>query len=133
MLKQIKDLLAQKKKEFSQNAHACATTNFEEVEQDATGLELHKIITELTELINDAEEDNTIELNIKDYDGKPLKKNSVIQLLDDDGEPYDNTTSTIRLVCEDDRYSVRAFENELSYVSISGDTYAKYFRIVEVA
>ena len=131
MLKQLKALLTQKKKELSQNSHLCVTTDFEEVEQDAKGLELHKIITELTELIDSLPE-NTLELEIKDFDGVLLKKDSIIQLLDEDGEPYDRKTSPIRIVCSEDKYTVRAFENNLSYVSLSDDTYARYFRIVEV-
>jgi len=129
-MNQLKELLAQKQKEFSQNAHSCASTDFEEVEQDAKGLELHKIITELTTLIASTET-SAIELDIKDFNGVTLKKDSTIQLLDDDGEPYDEETSTIRLVLDDDKYSIRAFEKNHAYVSISGDTYARYFRIVE--
>jgi len=47
-MKHLKDLLAKKKEEFSRNAQSCASTDFEEVEQKAKGLELHKIIAELT-------------------------------------------------------------------------------------
>ena len=130
-MNKIKELITQKKKEQQDNFGLVPSNDLEETEQMATGVELTKIINELTAILST--NDTTLKLDIKDIDGNQLKTDSIIQMLDEDEEPFDDETSSIRVVLDEDKYSVRAFEKNHTYTAISNDTYANLFRIVEVA
>ena len=128
MISNLKELLSQKKKEQKENLELETFTDEDEIRRLTRDDVLEEFITELTELINSKNE--TLKIDIKDIDGKQLKSDSIIQLLNEDEEPFDDEISTIRVVSEYDKYTVRAFEKNHSYTALSDDTYAPLFRIV---
>ena len=128
MIDKLKDLLSQKKKEQKENYELEAFTDEDEIRRLTRDDVLEEFISELTELISSKNE--ALQIDIKDIDGKQLKANSIVQLLNEDEEPFDDKTSVIRVVLEDDKYTVRAFEKNFAYTPISDGSYSNLFRIV---